>query len=349
MTESDHHAGDRPPRATPLTYRDAGVDVAAGNRFVERIRAAVEATRRTEVLGGLGGFGGICALPAGMRDPVLVAGTDGVGTKLHLGIEQDRLRELGIDLVAMCVNDIATTGADPLFFLDYYASAHLDVEHAARVVEGIAAGCQTAGAALIGGETAEMPGMYPPGLFDLAGFCVGVAERSALLGPPRVTAGDSLVALASSGPHANGFSLIRRIRDADPGAAALWVDALLAPTRIYVPALQALRARVPIHALAHITGGGLTENLPRSLPAHLAAEVDQGSWAWPPVFAWLAGQGPVSHEEMLRTFNCGIGMVAVVPQASTEAAIAALTEAGEWAWRLGRVVAADGADRIRYV
>jgi len=298
----------------PLSYRDAGVDIDAGNALVERIRPAVARTARPGVLGGIGGFGGLFALDtARWREPVLVAGTDGVGTKLRLAIAAGRHRGVGIDLVAMCANDVAVQGAEPLFFLDYYATGRLEVEVAAEVVEGVAEGCAQAGCALLGGETAEMPGMYAPGDYDIAGFCVGVVERDRLVDGRACAPGDVLIGLASSGPHANGYSLIRRILErtgADlatplPDGTPLG-EALLAPTRIYVRALLALHQAGLLKAAAHVTGGGLPENLPRVLPRGVRAVVDAGAWPEPPVFAWIREQGPVTREEMRRTFNCGV-------------------------------------------
>ncbi|MCK0537567.1 phosphoribosylformylglycinamidine cyclo-ligase [Alcanivorax quisquiliarum] len=332
----------------PLSYRDAGVDIDAGNALVKRIGPIARRTRRPEVLGGLGGFGAICALPSGYREPVLVAGTDGVGTKLRLAMEHGRHRGVGIDLVAMCVNDLIVGGAEPLMFLDYYATGKLDVDTATEVIEGIADGCEMAGCALVGGETAEMPGMYEGEDYDLAGFCVGVVERDEILDGSRVAAGDQLIGVAASGPHSNGYSLIRRIlaqadwnEDTQVGEQRL-IDALLEPTRIYVkPVLQLIREST-VHALAHITGGGLPENLPRVLPAGLRARINSASWAWPPVFSWLQEQGQVETAEMYRTFNCGVGVVLVVPPAALDQALALLEAAGERAWLLGEVEAHDG-------
>ncbi len=333
-----------------LSYKAAGVDIDAGNALVERIKPVVRTTQRPEVLGGLGGFGGLFALPLERyRQPVLVSGTDGVGTKLRLAIDNGCHDGIGIDLVAMCVNDIVVTGAEPLFFLDYYATGKLDVDVAERVVAGIAEGCRQAGAALIGGETAEMPGMYGAGDYDLAGFAVGVVEREALIDGSRVQPGDVLIGLASSGPHSNGYSLIRKILEvsgADPRSALpdgqTLIDALLAPTRIYVRPLLSLFRAVEVRALAHITGGGLPENLPRVLPEGTAARIDRTSWARPAVFDWLQAQGRVADAEMYRTFNCGVGMVVCVPAAGADAALEQLDAAGETAWRLGEIVTGDG-------
>ncbi len=341
---------DTPPR-TSLTYRDAGVDIDAGEALVDRIGDDVASTRRPEVLTGLGGFGGLFALDTQrFRDPVLVAGTDGVGSKLKLAQRWQTHEGIGIDLVAMCVNDIVVTGAEPLFFLDYYATGKLDVDAAAVVIRGIAEGCRDAGCALIGGETAEMPGMYQPGDYDLAGFAVGAVEREQLLMPERVGAGDIVLGIASSGPHSNGYSLIRQVLDrTGAGAETPCGDgdlrsALLAPTRIYVRALRELLGREPVHALAHITGGGLVDNLPRVLPHGLQARLDARRWSRPPVFDWLQQRGDIAADEMLRTFNCGVGMCAVVPAKRADAARDALIRAGETVWPLGTIEHADDTD-----
>ncbi len=335
----------------PLTYRDAGVDIDAGNSLVERIKPLVAATRRPEVMAGLGGFGGLFALtPGRYREPVLVSGTDGVGTKLKLAQKLGQHDTIGIDLVAMCVNDILVTGAEPLFFLDYFACGKLDVEVATAVVGGIAAGCQQAGAALIGGETAEMPDMYKAGEYDLAGFCVGAVERSEMIDGSQITAGDTLLGIASSGPHSNGYSLIRKVlkiaenRDIDGEPAE---RLLMAPTLIYVQAILALREQLTLKGLAHITGGGLTENIPRVLPDNVHAEIDLNSWQQGPVFDWLAVTGRIAAAEMRRTFNCGVGMVAVVASDTADTAIKLLGDTGHTAWKLGRIAA--GAGEVRYV
>ncbi len=339
------------PDKPSLTYRDAGVDIEAGGRLVERIKPAAARTRRPGVLAGLGGFGSLFELK-GYREPVLVAGTDGVGTKLRLAGQLDRHDTVGIDLVAMCVNDIVVQGAEPLFFLDYYATGRLDEAVAARVIEGIARGCELAGCALIGGETAEMPGMYQPGDYDLAGFAVGVVEKDRLIDGSRVAPGDALIGLAASGPHSNGYSLIRRILErsgADPHQAlegAPLAERLLAPTRIYVRALLALMAAVEVRAAAHITGGGLPENLPRALPADTRAVIDASRWPRPAVFDWLQSAGRVEDAEMYRTFNCGIGMAVCVPAAAREAALACLVEQGETAWVIGEVTAGAGHPEV---
>lgn len=345
---------------TPLTYADAGVDIDAGNRLVDDIGAHVEATRRPEVIGGLGGFGGLFELPVERyRRPVLVSGTDGVGTKLRLAIDTGRYDGIGIDLVAMCANDVLVTGAEPLFFLDYYATAQLDNDIAAAVVKSIANGCRQAGAALIGGETAEMPGMYARGDFDLAGFCVGAVDHDKRIDGQQTAQGDVLLGLASSGPHANGYSLIRRILerdgsalDCDIGATTLG-DALLAPTRIYVPAILSLLETVEVHAMAHITGGGLSENLGRVIPAGFTARIARSSWSQPAVFDWLAKAGNVTAEEMQRTFNCGIGFVACVPAEHASRAIDVLREAGEQVFEIGSIgrqdADTDNNDRVQLV
>ena len=333
---------------TSLSYRDAGVDIDAGNALVERIKPAVARTRREGVLQGLGGFGAMFELPLDRYpQPVLVSGTDGVGTKLKLALELGIHDTVGIDLVAMCVNDIIVQGAEPLFFLDYYATGKLDVDVAASVVEGIAEGCARAGAALIGGETAEMPGMYGEGDYDLAGFCVGIANKDKIIDGSTVREGDVLIGLASSGPHSNGYSLIRKIIDtrgadlSQPFDGRTLGETLIAPTRIYVKALLAAFAEIEVHALAHITGGGLTENLPRVLPQGMQANIATASWQRPPVFNWLQEQGGVSDAEMYRTFNCGIGMVASVGANDVERLIAILAKHGEQAQVIGRIEAGD--------
>ncbi len=333
-----------------LTYADAGVDIDAGNTLVERIKPAAKRTSRPGVMAGLGGFGALFDLKAaGYTDPVLVAATDGVGTKLRIAIDTGNVDTIGVDLVAMCVNDLVCQGAEPLFFLDYFATGKLELDQATRIIEGIAAGCEASGCALIGGETAEMPGMYEPGDFDLAGFAVGAMERGAEL-PMGVTEGDVLLGLASDGVHSNGYSLVRRIVDMSGlawGDKAPFVDdtlgpALLAPTRLYVKqALAAVRAG-GVHALAHITGGGLTENLPRVLPEGLGAEIDLDAWDLPPVFQWLAQTGGMAETELLKTFNAGIGMVLAVDAARVDALTALLSAQGEAVHKLGHVTAGEG-------
>lgn len=326
-----------------MTYRDAGVDIDAGDELVERIKPLVARTRRAEVLAGIGGFGAMVELPAGYRHPVLVSGTDGVGTKLRLAIDSERHDTIGIDLVAMCVNDIVVQGAEPLFFLDYYATGKLRVDVAEAVVRGIVEGCAQAGAALVGGETAEMPGMYHGEDYDLAGFCVGVVEKDSIIDGSAVRAGDAIVGLASSGPHSNGYSLIRRLL-ALAGAGATTelegrplLERLLAPTRIYVKPLLALARQLPVHALAHITGGGLTDNIPRVLPEGLEAILERRRWHRDPVFDWLQRVGHIETAEMYRTFNCGIGMIAVVSNEHASQAVEFLAARGESAQVIGEI------------
>ncbi len=326
----------------PLSYRDAGVDIDAGNALIDRIKPFAKRTARPESMGGLGGFGSLFRLPAGYKNPVLVAGTDGVGTKLQLAMQADAHDDIGIDLVAMCVNDLIVGGAEPLFFLDYYATGHLDVDTAARVVSGIARGCEASGCSLVGGETAEMPGMYEGEDYDLAGFCVGIVEEDEIIDGSRVQPGDKLIALASSGPHSNGFSLIRRIlQQADDTSISLdgepLMKQLLKPTRLYVKPLLKLLKNFDVHAMAHITGGGLPENLPRVLPDGASAVINEDSWQWPSVFKWLQEQGQVETAEMYRTFNCGVGMVLAVPADSANAVIDALKADGETAWEIGDI------------
>jgi len=326
---------------TRLTYRDAGVDIDAGDALVERIKPFAKRTLRPEVIGGIGGFGALFRMPPKYRDAVLVSGTDGVGTKLKLAFRLGIHDTVGVDLVAMSVNDILVQGAEPLFFLDYFACGRLDVDVAADVVKGIARGCEIAGCALIGGETAEMPDMYPEGEYDLAGFAVGVVERARIIDGSTIAAGDTVIGLASSGPHSNGYSLIRRILDRS--GADLASDfhgrplgqALLEPTRIYVKPLLALMEKLPVKGLAHITGGGLLENIPRVLPEGVTAELRQDAWPLPPVFRWLQQQGNVADAEMHRVFNCGIGMALIVAAGDAPAALAHLAAAGETAWNIG--------------
>ncbi|MBK0329439.1 phosphoribosylformylglycinamidine cyclo-ligase [Rhodobacteraceae bacterium F11138] len=333
-----------------ITYAEAGVDIDAGNDLVERIKPAAKRTRRPGVMSGLGGFGALFDLKgAGYDDPILVAATDGVGTKLRIAIDTGAVDGVGVDLVAMCVNDLVCQGAEPLFFLDYFATGKLETDTAARIIEGIANGCAASGCALIGGETAEMPGMYPPGDFDLAGFSVGAMERGAAL-PAGVQQGDVLLGLASDGVHSNGYSLVRRlveISDLDWDADCPWADgtlgaALLTPTRLYVkPALAAVKTG-GVHALAHITGGGLTENLPRVLPSALGARIDLDSWTLPGVFDWMAQVGDMTQSELLKTFNCGIGMIAVVQADQADDLAAMLADLGETVYRIGTVTDTPG-------
>ena len=331
-----------------LTYKDAGVDIDAGNALVEAIKPVAKATARPEVMASLGGFGALFELPVGKyRNPVLVSGTDGVGTKLRLAIDYDKHDQVGIDLVAMCVNDLVVQGAEPLFFLDYYATGKLDLYVAKSVITGIGEGCQQAGCALIGGETAEMPGMYPDGDYDLAGFCVGIVEKDELIDGSAVRQGDVILGLASSGPHSNGYSLIRKILEVsgtpvtEPLDGQPLIDRLMAPTRIYVKPLLALMKKVRVHALSHITGGGLLENIPRVLPARTRAVIDVNSWQRPAVFDWLQQTGNVDPVEMHRTFNCGIGMVVIVGAEDAERARAELEAAGETVWTIGEVTISD--------
>ncbi len=331
-----------------LSYKDAGVDIDAGNALVDRIKGVSRRTRRPEVLGGLGGFGALCELPAGYRQPVLVSGTDGVGTKLRLAMDLGVHDSIGIDLVAMCVNDLVVAGAEPLFFLDYYATGKLSIETAVAVVEGIGTGCELAGCALVGGETAEMPGMYEGEDYDLAGFCVGVVEKEDIIDGSKVTTGDILVGIASSGPHSNGYSLIRKIIEVSgadlqqPFEAGTLGDALLAPTTIYVKPLLELFKSVPVKALSHITGGGLLENLPRVLPDGAQANIDTTSWQWPEVFNWLQQAGGVDTREMYRTFNCGLGMVLCVAAENADETVSSLTANGLDARIIGNIGTGTG-------
>mgnify|MGYP000557276337 CR=1 FL=1 len=348
--------GDSPQSRKPLSYRDAGVDIDAGNALVERIKPAVKTTFRPGVETGIGGFGGLFSVDRDKyRDPVLVSGTDGVGTKLMLARLLDRHDTIGIDLVAMCVNDILACGAEPLFFLDYFATGRLELDRAQDVIEGIAEGCRQAGCALLGGETAEMPGMYGDGDYDLAGFAVGVVERDRIIDGRHVAAGHRLLALPSSGPHSNGYSLIRKVLErsgADPSAPlgeTTLGEALLAPTRIYVETVLALLERHRIDGLAHITGGGITENIVRVLGDDLGIEVDTGAWPQLPVFEWLQREGDIEPAEMLRTFNCGIGMVLLVAENEAGAVAATLGELGETVHDIGKVIAVgEGEARVRY-
>ena len=331
-----------------LSYKDAGVDINAGNALVERIKPEVKRTTRAEVIGGLGGFGALCAIPSKYKEPILVSGTDGVGTKLRLAIDLKKHDTIGIDLVAMCVNDLVVQGAEPLFFLDYYATGKLDVDVAADVVKGIADGCVQSGCALVGGETAEMPGMYHAGDYDLAGFCVGVVEKSEIIDGSRVKNGDALIALGSSGPHSNGYSLVRKVIDVagvNPATELLdnkpLSEHVLAPTKIYVKSVLALIKQADVHAIAHLTGGGFWENIPRVLPKNTKAVIDEKSWKWPSVFNWLQEKGNIDTYEMYRTFNCGVGMVIALPQEQVETALAILKQAGENAWLIGHIEHAE--------
>jgi len=338
---------------TPLTYRDAGVDIDAGNEVVERIKPLVKRTMRPEVLGGVGLFGGLFDVSGKYREPVLVSGTDGVGTKLILAKQLNRHDTIGIDLVAMCVNDVLVQGAEPLFFLDYFATGKLDVATTVDVVGGIAKGCEIAGCALIGGETAEMPDMYPPGEYDLAGFTVGAVEKSKLVDSSKVREGDVLIGIASSGPHSNGYSLIRKILaragnplELDVGGVKLG-DALMEPTRIYVKPVLELLARHDIHAMAHVTGGALVEKIIRVVPPQFGLEIDTSAWPLPPVFDWLQREGNVPREEMWRTFNCGVGFVLIVAPGDVAAVNADLARLGLAHWQIGQVTAAGTGERLR--
>ena len=336
-----------------LTYRDAGVDIDAGDALVDDIKKIVKSTQRKEVLAGVGGFGALVGLPKKYKNPVLVSGTDGVGTKLRLGIDSGRVQGLGQDLVAMCVNDVLVSGAEPLFFLDYYATGKLDQRVAAQVIKGIAQGCKLAGCALVGGETAEMPGMYHDGDFDLAGFCVAVAEKSKIIDGTKIKAGDVMIALPSSGPHSNGYSLIRKILavskarlDRPLGKGTLG-DALLAPTHIYVkPVLKLLEQGVAVRGMSHVTGGGLPGNIPRCFPKKIGAVIDTQSWKQPAVFDWLQEAGNVAKDEMYRVFNCGIGFVVIVPRADVTRTLASLKKSGTKPWVLGEIV--KGKQDLRF-
>ena len=323
------------------------MDINAGNELVERIKPHVKRTTRPEVIGGLGGFGALCAIPGKYKEPILVSGTDGVGTKLRLAIDLKKHDTIGIDLVAMCVNDLVVQGAEPLFFLDYYATGKLDVDVASDVVKGIAEGCVQSGCALVGGETAEMPGMYHAGDYDLAGFCVGVVEKSEIIDGSQVKVGDALIALGSSGPHSNGYSLIRKVMDVagvNPSTEQLdghsLSEQVLAPTKIYVKSVLALIKQTEVHAIAHLTGGGFWENIPRVLPKKTKAVIDESSWEWQPVFKWLQEKGNIETYEMYRTFNCGVGMVIALPQSQVETALAILKQSGENAWLIGHIESA---------
>ncbi|MCQ8896797.1 phosphoribosylformylglycinamidine cyclo-ligase [Limnobacter humi] len=335
---------------SPLTYKDAGVDIQAGDDLVEAIKPMAKKTLRPGVLAGIGGFGALFEVPKGYKEPVLVSGTDGVGTKLRLAFDWNIHHTVGIDLVAMSANDILVQGAEPLYFLDYFACGKLDVKTAASVVGGIATGCEQAGCALIGGETAEMPGMYPEGEYDLAGFAVGVVEKSEIIDGSKVSAGDVVIGLASNGVHSNGFSLVRKILDrAQPDLnqscdGVTLREAIMAPTRMYVKPVLELIRKLPVHALAHITGGGLVENIPRVLPESLTAELNRASWPETDLFKWLQQNGQVPFDEMNRVFNCGIGMVIVVPAAQTDAALELLAAAGEKAYRIGAIRAREAGE-----
>ena len=340
-----------------LSYRDAGVDIDAGNALVDRIKHVAKRTRRPEVMAGLGGFGALCQIPKGYSEPILVSGTDGVGTKLKLAMDLNRHDTIGIDLVAMCVNDLIVCGAEPLFFLDYYATGHLNVDVAASVVAGIGNGCELSGCSLVGGETAEMPGMYQGEDYDLAGFCVGVVEKEEIIDGSKVKAGDALIGLASSGAHSNGYSLIRKILEVnDIPLESLTdkqldgkplADLLLEPTRIYVKPMLELIGKGMVNAMSHITGGGLLENIPRVLPEGTKAVIDTTSWEIPALFRWLQEGGNVEQKEMYRTLNCGVGMVVAVPAERKQEAIELLTAAGESAWEIGVIAeASDNEEQV---
>ena len=325
-----------------LTYKDSGVDITKGNQLIERIKPIAKSTFRPGVLAGLGGFGAMFEIPLDKyKNPVLISGTDGVGTKLKVAEMLNKHDTIGIDLVAMCVNDLIVQGAEPLFFLDYFATGSLNPDIATSVIEGIGEGCRQSGCSLIGGETAEMPGMYSGEDYDLAGFCVGIAEKSRIIDGSKVSEGDHIVALGSSGPHSNGYSLIRKVLEkSSPTNEQL--NSLIEPTRIYVRSILSLLNTLPVHAISHITGGGLLENIPRVLPDHLAAKLDPASWTQPEIFHWLQDQGNIATSEMYRVLNCGVGMVVVISRESSNEAINHLNSCGENAWLIGEVVQFDG-------
>jgi phosphoribosylformylglycinamidine cyclo-ligase len=343
------------PGVSSISYKDAGVDIDAGDALVERIKPLAKRTMRPEVLTGIGGFGALVEISKKYQEPVLVSGTDGVGTKLRLAFELNRHDTVGIDLVAMSVNDILVQGAEPIYFLDYFATGKLSLDTAEAVIAGIAHGCEQAGCALIGGETAEMPGMYPEGEYDLAGFAVGVVEKSKIIGGQTIVPGDVVLGLASSGAHSNGYSLIRKLIDVSGIGLKSdfhgkpFADVVMAPTRIYVKPMLALMEKLAVKGMAHITGGGITGNLPRCLPENVAARVDPASWTRPQLFDWLQKAGNVEPEEMLRTFNCGIGLAVVVAAADAAAAMAHLQASGETVWQIGEIVARpEGAEQVIY-
>lgn len=347
MTHSD--------KPQSLSYRDAGVDIDAGDAFIDVIKPVAKRTQREGCLSGLGGFGALFQVPQNYKEPILVSGTDGVGTKLKLAFDLNKHDTIGIDLVAMCVNDVLVQGAEPLFFLDYFATGKLTPDVAAQVVEGIGEGCVQANAALIGGETAEMPGMYKSGEYDLAGFCVGAVEKASIIDSSKVKAGDKLIGLASSGAHSNGYSLIRKVIDTYEvplttviGGKPL-AEAVLAPTKIYVRSVLSLMKTVDVHALAHITGGGIPGNLNRVLPENCHAVVDESSWQWPAMFTWMMETANIERDEMYRTFNCGVGMILVVDADDVESSIAALSEAGETAFLVGEVKAGAAEPQIQII
>ena len=325
-----------------LTYKDSGVDITKGNQLIEKIKPIAKATLRPGVLAGLGGFGAMFEIPIDQyKNPVLISGTDGVGTKLMVAEKLNKHDTIGIDLVAMCVNDLIVQGAEPLFFLDYYATGSLNEEVATSVISGIGEGCIQSGCALIGGETAEMPGMYNGDEYDLAGFCVGIVEKNQIIDGSKVSAGDQIIALGSSGPHSNGYSLIRKVLEkSKPSSSQL--DSLIEPTKIYVKSILSLIQNLSVHAISHITGGGLLENIPRVLPKHLAANLDQNSWELPQIFKWLQSEGNIDTMEMYRVLNCGVGMVVIVPKALSDEAIKILKSCGENAWLIGEVIDSEG-------
>ena len=325
-----------------LTYKDSGVDITKGNQLIEKIKPIAKSTLRQGVLAGLGGFGAMFEIPIDRyKNPVLISGTDGVGTKLMVAEMLNKHDTIGIDLVAMCVNDLIVQGAEPLFFLDYYATGSLNEEVATSVISGIGEGCIQSGCALIGGETAEMPGMYKGEEYDLAGFCVGIVEKNKIIDGSKVSAGDQLIALGSSGPHSNGYSLIRKVLEkSKPSSSQL--NSLIEPTKIYVKSILSLIQNLPVHAISHITGGGLLENIPRVLPKHLAANLDQNSWELPQIFKWLQAEGNIDTMEMYRVLNCGVGMVVIVPKALSGEAINILKSCGENAWLIGEVINSEG-------
>ena len=325
-----------------LTYKDSGVDITKGNQLIEKIKPIAKSTLRPGVLAGLGGFGAMFEIPIDRyKNPILISSTDGVGTKLMVAEMLNKHDTIGIDLVAMCVNDLIVQGAEPLFFLDYYATGSLNEEVATSVISGIGEGCIQSGCALIGGETAEMPGMYNGEEYDLAGFCVGIVEKNQIIDGSKVSVGDQIIALGSSGPHSNGYSLIRKVLEkSKPSSSQL--DSLIEPTKIYVKSILSLIQNLPVHAISHITGGGLLENIPRVLPKHLAANLDQNSWELPQIFKWLQSEGNIDTMEMYRVLNCGVGMVVIVPKASSDEAINILKSCGENAWLIGEVIDSEG-------
>ena len=335
---------------TSISYRDAGVDIEAGDALVEQIKPFAKRTMRPEVLGGIGGFGSLFAMPKKFKEPILVSGTDGVGTKLKLAFELNKHDTVGIDLVAMSVNDILVQGAEPLFFLDYFACGKLEVGTAAQVIKGIAEGCEQSGCALVGGETAEMPGMYPAGEYDLAGFAVGCVDKANIIDGTTIAVGDVVLGLASSGAHSNGYSLIRKLIDKSgvdfesDFHGRKFKDVVMAPTRIYVKPLLKLIETMPVKGMAHITGGGITENIPRVLPEGLTAEIKKGSWTMPPLFTWLQAQGNVTDIEMYKTFNCGIGMAVIVAKEHAQSAQKLLKEAGETVFEIGTIRAQQAGE-----